>query len=199
MTDIAYFTPDEARAQESAISNPDTYPDAIIDAMRVAVETDLEKACGVAFVQRTATETLRGPFSHELCVSWSRPTSVVACTIDRYDLDADALANLTPYPDGAIERRWFWTHQDRNREAKVVITYTHGYADGELPGRVKRDAIKLTKRFLVETPISDRATQITNPDGSSQWVVQAGVFGAKYDIPELNALVIAYEERARVG
>lgn len=191
---MPYFTPAEARAQESALANETTYPDPLIAAMALAAEEALEHACGVAFISRTATaEPHDPPAGCDLILDWARPTAVSAVTVDGSALAAPALAAIVKYKDGRLYRREGW---GVNRGG-VLVTYTHGFA--AVPGRVKRAAIQLTKRWLVDSPVNDRATQLVNPDGTTQWFVTAGIGGNITDIPEANAVISEYGVRGNVG
>lgn len=194
MPDDPYFTPEEARAQEPALASEEAYPDELIDAMREAVEQALEHACGVAFVTRTATDERHdGPGSSDLLLDWPRVQDVSAASVGGSSITGDALTGLVPYRDGRVYYSGGWVSGRGN----VLITYTHGYE--AVPGRVKRAAIILTKRFLVQSPVNDRATQLVNSDGTTQWLVTAGVRDAIFDIPEANAVVEEYSVRGSVG
>lgn len=193
MADAGYFTVAEARAV-TPLQDTTKYADADIDNMRLVVEEALEHACGVAFVPRVTTpvvETLDGDGSDEIVLrQWARPIALTAATVGGVALDAPTLAALVLSRDGTIYNPAFWACGRRN----VVLTYTHGYPS--VPGRVKRAAIRLTKRFLVDTPINDRATSIQNPeDGTIQRLITAGVGAAIFDLPEANAIVNEYGVR----
>lgn len=190
----AYFTVAEAREQEPALASSATYSDDDINAMRVAVEQALEHACKVAFVPRTATNERRdGTGGYELLLKNARPTLVTAASIGGAALSADQLALIVCYESGIVYYPNGWVRGRGN----VLVTYTHGYES--VPGRVKRAAIKLTKRFLVDTPVSDRATSMTNPEGATQFLVTAGVRGAITDVPEVNAIIDQYGVGGMVG
>lgn len=197
MADAQYFTVAEARAL-APLQDMGKYPDADIDAMRVAVEEALEHACGVAFVPRVTTpitEILDGDGTDEIVLKdWARPITISAATVSTIALTSDQLAALVLSADGTIYSPALWTRGRRN----VSITYTHGWP--AVPGRVKRAAIRGTKRFLVDTPVNDRAISIVNSeDGTVQRLVTAGVGAAIFDIPELNAIVNEYGVRFGVG
>lgn len=204
MSDTPYFTPAQARAQESSLSSTTTYPDELIDAMRVAVETDLEDLCKVAFVPRAATEFISAPVGRRLVTEWAYPSTVTACSINGEDFTTDQLAEVVVLPkESTLYRRCGWQNTNPgcwtvyNDESFLSLAYSHGMA--AVPGRVQRAAIKATARFLIDTPVSDRATQVTNPDGTQSWLVTAGVGSALYDVPEVNAIITHYDMRARVG
>lgn len=192
-----YFTVAEARAANylgGALSNTTTFTDAIIEAMRTAVEQALEQACGVAFEPRTVTsERYDGDGGTDLLLIWPLVTAVSAASIGGTALTAAELAALITYTDGRLYHSSGWTAGRGN----VLVSYTHGYAT--VPGRVKRAALILTSRFLQDSPVNDRATTLVNPDGSTQWLVTAGVRDAIFDIPEANAVVSEYSRRVPVG
>ena len=75
----------------------------------------------------------------------------------------------------------------------VVIKGTYGYPYP--PPRVSRAALLLAKRFLVDLPVSDRATSLTTQDGTTQFLVTAGVRQAITDVPECNAVIREYGVR----
>ena len=194
--DPAYFTVAEARSASflgGALSDVTKYPDADIDAMRVAVEEALEHACGVAFVQRDASENLDGTGGFDLFLPYPRPQSVTSCSIGGLALTSDQLAALVLYRDGRVYNPSTWPRGRGN----VAIVYQHGYLD--VPGRVKRAAMILTRRFLVDSPVSDRSTTLINPDGTTQYMVTAGVRDAIFDVPEANAIVNEYGVGPEVG
>lgn len=192
-----YFTVAEARTATylgGALSNATTYPDAMISAMRVAVEDALERACGVAFEPRTVmNERHDGTGQSDLLLKWPRPTTVTAASIGGTALTAAELADVVPYDDGRLYRSSGWAPGRGN----VLVSYTHGYPI--VPGRVKRAALLVTRRFLVDSPVNDRATNLVTQDGATQWLVTAGVREAIFDIPEANAVISEYDMRSRVG
>jgi hypothetical protein len=71
----------------------------------------------------------------------------------------------------------------------VTIGYEHGHP--VTPERVKRAAIRLAKRWLVEGPVDDRATTFSNDDGTYS-LVTPGRRGEFFDLPEVNAVVQQY-------
>lgn len=189
-----YFTVAEARAATwmgGALTSTTTYASADIDAMRVAVEDAIERECGVAFVPRTATNELHdGSGTYDLLTEWARPTAVTAASVgpkgSRVALTADQLALIDVYKDGRVYYPNGWP----TGRANVLLTYTHGWAT--VPGRVKRAAMLAVKRFLVDSPISDRATSMVSAEGQSQFFVTAGVRDAIFDVPEVNAVIREY-------
>lgn len=192
-----YFTVAEARAATylgGALANTTTFPDALIDAMRAAVEEALERACGVAFYPRTVlNERVDGNGTTQILLSWPLVSSVTAASVSGTPLTAAELAALVVYQDGRVYHPGSWVSGRGN----VLVSYTHGYAT--VPGRVKRAALLLTRRFLIDSPVSDRATSMTGQDGTTQFLVTAGVRNAIFDVPEANAIFLEYGMRAGVG
>jgi hypothetical protein len=175
------FNTSELRAL-SALSDTVKYPAVDLAAARTMAESALEDVCGVAFVPRYARVTLDGGADDVLLRP--RPRSVTAVSVGGV-----AIADLTTlglYRDGRLYNPAGWTAGRLN----VVVKYVHGHAYP--PPRVGRAALLLAKRYLVDTPVSDRATSLINPDGTTQWMVTAGVRGALFDIPECNAVVDHY-------
>ena len=176
------FTIAEARMTKP-LDDVATHPSQRIIDARTLAETALEEACSVAFVPRYFTERLDGKRDTDLLLSTVRPLTITACTVDGVTV---APSELELYADGRVYRQAGWGTLRRG----VTITGTHGYASP--PPRVSRAAILLAKRFLIDSPVSDRATSLTTEDGTTQFLVTAGVRQAVFDIPECNAVVELY-------
>lgn len=165
------------------LDNTTTYPAARIAEARTLAETALEEACHVAFAPTYFRLRLDGNGRTDLLLPIVRPLTVTAATVDGASLTA---ADLELYDDGRVYYEGGWSAGRRN----VVITGTHGYPFP--PPRVGRAALLLAKRVLVDSPVSDRATSMTTEDGTTQFLVTAGVRQAVFDVPECNAVVIDY-------
>lgn len=167
------------------LDNTTVYPTAKVIAARVLAEMALEDACGVAFVPRYAREVRSGN-GCDLLPQRPRPLSIISATVngsvvsDAVIDDENGAAAATFYRPGG------WGSGRRN----VTVKYTHGYPFP--PPRVGRACLLLAKRFLVDSPISDRVTTMTSSDGGTQFFVTAGVRDAVFDIPEANAVVQKY-------
>lgn len=167
------------------LDNTTSYPAASVVAARTLAEMALEDACGVAFVPRYAREVRTGR-SCELLPKHPRPLSVVSAIVDG-SLVTDAVIDDENGAAAAVfYRSGGWGSSRRG----VAIKYTHGYQFP--PPRVGRACLLLAKRFLVDSPISDRVTTMTTPDGGTQFMVTAGVRDAVFDVPECNAVVAEY-------
>jgi hypothetical protein len=179
------FSIADARAV-TPLNNTTTYPTAAIVAMRILVEQSLEDACGVAFVPRYTYETLNGYGATTLQTSWAKTTAIRSVSFDGVALDSTALGTVAPSPSGSLLYYPVgWTAGFSN----VTIGYEHGHP--VTPERVKRAAIRLAKRWLVEGPVDDRATTFSNDDGTYS-LVTPGRRGEFFDLPEVNAVVQQY-------
>ncbi|HVE27286.1 MAG TPA: hypothetical protein VNC22_17895 [Sporichthya sp.] len=178
------FTIAQARAL-NPLNNTTTYTtQQIIDA-RTMVETALEDACQVAFVPRYRRESVNGSGSTEVQLSMPRVRSIRSATLDGTALTVSELADIVP-SGRIIYTANTWTRGFGN----YSISYEHGY--DTTPPRVSNAALLLARRYLVDSPVSDRATSLTTEDGTTQFLVTAGVRQAVFDIPEANAVVAQY-------
>lgn len=187
----AYFTVSEARTV-SPLNDTGRYSDAAIDAARVDAEGAIEDACHVAFVPRSATETVSPPrpahgYSLEtgvwLALRWPLVRAVTSVTVDGTALD---LNEVVIVPSG------LYVHTPvRSGVRNVTVTYDHGYSAP--PARIRRAAIRLAKHYLVDSPVDDRALRVDSDDGS-YLMAQPGVRGARFGIPEVDSAVADYTQ-----
>lgn len=154
----------------------------IVDA-RTLAETALEDACGVAFVPRYKRESVSGNGGLELMLSQPRVTAIRSVSLDGA---AGTAADFLPNGSGILYTANRFERGYQNYE----IAYEHGWPSP--PPRVTQAALKLAKRYLVDQPQSDRATSMTTDDGTTQFLVTAGVRQAVFDVPEANAVVNQY-------
>lgn len=164
------------------------YPASAVVAARLLAESALEDACNVAFVPRYQRERVNGSGTASVFLRRARPTRVITATIDGTALTAPQIAAVDVTPDGCAYRPDGWPAGRRN----ITLGYEHGYP--ACPARVARAALLLAKRYLVESPVNDRATSLVNDDGTTQYLVTAGTRSAVFDIPEANAVVQQYRE-----
>jgi hypothetical protein len=171
--------------------NTTTYPTADLITARTLAEDALEHACGVAFVPRYFRTKVDGSGGADVLLP-PRPLTVTSVIVGASSasagttLTADELADLELYDDGRVYNPTGWAQGRHN----VEIKGSHGYVTP--PARVGRAARLLAKRWLVDTPMSDRATSIRNDDGSMQFFVTAGVRDMLFDVPECNVIVDDY-------
>jgi hypothetical protein len=182
-----YFTVAELRATENKLGDVDAFPDDDLDAMRQTVEEafEHEEAANVAFVPRLRTETFSGSGTERLVVSAARVRSAVSATADGEPLDVTAAR--------AVTKRGLWLPATWPAgDSNLVVTYEHGY--DAPPLRVKRAAL-----ILAKGPIDDRATQVPDGAGGAINLATPGLFGARFGIPEVDAVIAQYRERPPAG
>lgn len=183
-----YFTIGELRGRYRELT------EAKYDAARVAAARDLacaalEDACGVSFVPRGTTEARR-PSRSRVRISERAPRALLAAK------DADG-ATIDLAGHDIIGGRWIrhgWP------SGFVTITYEHGL--DRPPPRVAQAAMILTRDWLVQGPISDRATQYVVGDPDSVAVVNQvtpGIRGSVFGIPEVDAVVAQCKRRTWVA
>jgi hypothetical protein len=183
------FTVADARTIKP-LDSVTSYPTAMIVAARILAETALEEACVVPFVPTYFKCTLDGNGKTDILLPITRPLTITSATING---TAITVSDIDLYDTGALYFGTGWTLGLRASRQNIVITGTHGYAAP--PPRVSRACLLLAKRFLVDSPVSDRATSLTTQDGTTQFLVTAGVRQAMTDLPECNACVDIYGVR----
>jgi hypothetical protein len=181
VADEPYFTPDELRAAYPELANEAKYPDAKLEAARTFAEQWFETAAHVAYVPRTATETLVGTGSRNLFLSrWAAVRPVVAASIDGAELAPDELAALVTRPYGVVERTLRWL-----AGATILVTYRHGYDE---PAELARTAVMmLAVEHAKPSTIPARATSISTDLGSYR-ISQADATG-RTGIPDVDAII----------
>lgn len=185
----------------SPLGNATTYPDATIAQARTLAETALEDACRVPFAPTYFRLTMDGDGRTDLLLPIVRPLSVTSVAVDGNAVDPTTVGL---YDDGRLYLSTGWsTGWSTNwpagprRRRNVIVQGTYGFPYP--PPRVSRAALLLAKRFLVDLPVSDRATSLTTQDGTTQFLVTAGVRQAVTDVPECNACIREYGVRAAFG
>lgn len=164
----------------------DQYSVADIAEARVLAEQAIEDSMGVAFVPRYAKEILSGNGKTQLFLTWPKVTAIRSATIDGIAVPSLATA-VIPLDDGtAALRTGFWSTASRGN---ILIGYEHGYAF--CPARVGRAALRLARRWLIEGPVDDRTTSMTNDQGTFS-LVTPGRRGERFDLPEVNAVEQIY-------
>lgn len=175
----------EIRALD-ALSNTSKYPTAKLEAARMQAEDRFEDATGVAWVPRYYRETLVGDNTTTLLLTWPKPRTVTAVSID--GTAASDLTLFSLYPTGVIERksdvRW---PVGSTSTGNVVVAYTHGY---DQPSEDIRQAFLTYVRYLVldtTSRIPDRASSYSTDFGTFQ-LVTAG-FKRPTGLPEVDAVL----------
>lgn len=176
------------------LDNVVAYPDDLVLACRDALIDALEHECRTAFVRRTRTEAFDDSVPMAaLALRYGTASgrhagpAVLATTVNGVAVDHD----VTPVTVG----RGGLVRRSRGAFGNAAeLTYEYGY--DAPPGRVKRAVRIGTAAWLaqeLDSPIPDRATSWSTDAGTFS-VVTAGVRGALFDVPELNAVVQAYAE-----
>lgn len=195
------FSIADARALP-ALANGTTYPDANIRAARTLAEQALEDACGVSFVPRYRREITSGNYQDTIMLQRPRPTLLRSITVTGVVLTAADLAQVVMLPTGALYRPALWGGMSYYGGAaiwgsqnvpgggtgNVVVVYEHGYPTP--PMRVARAALLLARRWLVDSPVDERTTQVTTEGGTISFMAAGGV--GSFDLPEVVACVQQY-------
>jgi hypothetical protein len=187
-----YFTVAEARVfDNAALASVTTYPVETIVAGRELVEAELEVACGVAFVPRSARARVAGRGRRELVFPNRYPRSLVSVSVDGTALSQAELDAIVLRDEGVAWRPTPWPESSAN-PYNVQAHYAHGY--DEPPPRMKRAALVLLRHRLVASNIEDRAISYTDELGTRALAV-AGRRGQPFGIPDVDAAVADYDER----
>jgi hypothetical protein len=177
-----FFSIAQARSLKP-LNNEIAYSDEQIAAARVAAETAIEDACGVAFVPRYFSAT-----TYSACRQMNRKPflkpylrAIRSASVNgvRQDISSVVVAD-----DSA-----FWSYGSWPT-GQLVIRGEWGY--DAPPPRVARAALLLAKHYLVESGISSRTMRHTNAAGESDIFVTEGRGGAVFPLPEANAVVEEY-------
>lgn len=187
--DTPYFTVAQARATGSPLDNTTLYPDADIDAKRVMAEQELERACGVAFVTRTTTETFTGNGRRTLLLRWPLVTAITAVSVNGVAYTTGQLAALVPLPTGVVDNPAYWL--PGTSLGNVTITYQHGHNDPELPGEASRIALRLARHYLVGSAMDDRITR--GKAGEEEFTFAVAGASGRWGIPEVDAFVADHQ------
>jgi hypothetical protein len=193
-----YFTVAEFRARYPDITSSVKTDQEIEDARALAEEA-FEHACEVAFVPRTVTgEKVSGIGSGSLVLQWPRIRSVTAVSVDGTAFTSDQLALLQFGAGSVVSYGWRTPGWFCRGIGNVTVSYEHGYDSPPL--RVKQAVMMLTREWLVQGPVSDRAIQEISPgDGGTINLLTPGLRGSVFGLPEVDVTVAQYSERTYVG
>ncbi len=114
-----------------------------------------------------------------------RPLSVTSGTVDGTALTSTELADLEVYDSGLLYNPANWATGRRNVVLK--ITYGHRYP----PADVSRAVAILAAHLLKDGPFDDRGYGVTEEGGAVR-LLTAGVQGARFSIPEVEATAQRY-------
>lgn len=197
------FTEAEARAFDGgAMTNPTTYPDAVIQEARARITDQFETICGVSFVPRYRLDVVSGSGFVNMALPRMKVTSIRsveyrssgAATWTAYD--ATDLADLYIEDYGWVlrETRGLFTLGRRN----LRIGYEHGFTTP--PYDIKRAALMTLRYELVDSNYSDRTISVSNEFGSTQlWTPNlSGRGSAIHPLPEVDRILRLYLSRIPV-
>jgi hypothetical protein len=182
----------EMRARRP-LDDVNRYPDALLIKARTELENELNARAGVNFVGGEFTVTVDAPHSRELFLPIGRPQSLSSVVINGAALSASDVADIVIDPrSGSLWRRWGWHIYgiDGWLKTRMNITITGVSGFSQPVGGLSNAIAKGVRHMVVDSPTSDRATSISNEDGTTQNLIVAGYSrGAMFGIPELNTLV----------
>jgi hypothetical protein len=183
-----YFTVAEAR-RTKPLQKTDTYSDADIEAARIGAERDLEhcEATNQTFVPRYRREIVRPHGSRRVWLDRARPRRIRSLAVDGVELTADEIAALDLFDFGLVKL-------DR-RATHVEVAYEYGWDSP--PRRMVEAALLLTKQYVIDSQIDDRALRVIDPEGRETVYSAPGVRGILFSIPEVEGAVRQFRlERA---
>ena len=175
------FTIAQARAQPGLSAK--TVAE-ITDA-RTYVESELEHACGFAFVPRYRRELVSGANSTAALLQRPKVRAIRAVALDGTTIGVSALATVTPDDNGVAYYPAGWDRGFRNYE----VAYEHGL-DYPPPGATIA-ALTWARDYLIKGPISDRATSFVTEDGTFA-MATPGVRGSYSGLPVVDAFIQQY-------
>lgn len=186
------FSEVEARAFDGgALASTSDYSDADIANGRSAIDEAFASICGKPFGLHYRLVTLDGDGSATLLLPNIRVSSVRS--IEYRDsggttwtaFTSSELADVFVRPGGLLYRETLGTFPAGVQNIRVG--YEHGHTP--IPLDVRRAALMVLRDALRGSNIDDRATSYTDEMGSRTFVVTAGVRGAMYSLPEVNAIL----------
>lgn len=181
-----YFTIADLRTLDP-LDDTDRFPDATLQAIRDLVAFDLERTCAVAFTPSYGRDVLLGSGTPRLSLSHRLPRALVSITVD--DNDFDLVTNRVLLRSAGVLEKASGVWPERSL---IEVRYRHGHH--ATPPRVARAAMILAREYAYQSErgnTPDRATSLDTEAGSFR-LVTAGVGGALYGLPEVNAVVQEY-------
>lgn len=146
------------------------------------VATDaFEAEVGQAFTPRYKRLTFDGSGSYDLVGPWPL-LAVSSGTVDDTALTADELADINIGSDGVLYRDTRW---GTGRQS-IALKVEHGHRYP--PAYVSRAVALIAASVLKDGPYDDRGYGVTD-DGQSVRLLTAGVQGAAFSIPDVQAAV----------
>ena len=148
-------------------------------------EVAFEEACGRSFTRKWRSLTVDGSGSRNLFVPDYPLQELLTATVDGVALD---VSDLTVYDGGYIRNPGGWSCGDGN----VTLTYEYGMKS--VPPPVQRAVSLIAASVLADGPWDDRGFGVTT-DGGYVRLLTAGVSGAAFSIPEVQAAVVEYRRK----
>jgi hypothetical protein len=168
-----------------------TWTAAQMEQMRTTVEDAIEEHYGTALVPRYRREKVSGDGTTLLGIP-GPIRAIRDITVNGTALDAATIAALY-LKDGWLSG-YTWTAGIGN----IIVGYECGL--DEAPGRIRQDAVRLARQWLVSGPIDDRALGAASPDGQfSYGLATPGRNGSIFGLPDLDAVVMASPYRVGVA
>lgn len=189
-----YFGLAEARASDSAISDPVKYPTAALAAARIQVEQECEEICYRAFVPRFRRVLLNGTGRDTIVTPDPDLRALRAASIsyttggDLQALSATDIARTVIGADGLLTRQYGlpWPYGRGN----VLSEYEYGL--DMPPEELRVAAMKRLRSVLTakSSGIPDRVSSYTTQEGSTYRVTQPG--RRSTGIPDVDAVYARY-------
>lgn len=153
---------------------------------RTVAETAIEQACGQAFTIRYESRLFDGSNGTDLLLPFPFARTIRSVSIDDAAFTPDELALVIPYPtEGVLYRAAQWGTGRRN----IQVGWEHGQTP--TPPDISRATALLAAHMLADGPWDDRGYGVTE-DGAAFRLLTAGVSGAMFSIPEVEATVQRY-------
>ena len=187
------FTLAQARmANRGALTSATDYPDTAIREARAGITDFFEEVCGVSFVPRYGRETLDSPSSYDLWLERTRPTRVLASSVDGTALTVGELGALVVYDTGRVYNPSWWSG---SLARGVTVEYEHGYQ--QPPYDIHLAALVYLRQLLVASDIGDRTIAFTTELGT----IRNAVAGSNYPtgIPVVDAALSRHMERSLIA
>jgi hypothetical protein len=159
--------------------------------MRTTVEQAIEEEYGTALVPRYERRTFSGDGTTTLRLK-DPVRTIRSATVSSTVLSAGDIALLTN--SYGFLTGYTWTAGTGN------ITVGYEYGLDEPPARLRMDAIRLARQWLVNGPIDDRALGAASPDGNFSFgLATPGRNGSIFGLPDLDAAILTSPYRALVA
>ena len=162
------------------------YPARKLQAALAYAEDVFEQAADVQWGVRYAAVTLDGPGASDLFLPHYPVQSVLSAAQNGVALTAGELADLSIYSGvGQVYSPVLW----QSGRANITVAYTHG--ETVVPAGVSRAVTLIATSVLADAPFDDRGFGVTT-DGGFVRLLTAGVSGAAFSIPEVQAALATY-------